>query len=119
MDFDKKHTGDLLMAYAPQQVRESVATLYHDHFRQMQPDAPLAMPEQYGYEVKTSPASSDKHVHTAHFDAYGNGHTSRDSDHSHSVRAFLIAPFMDPMGIYFHEHPGMLEKPDADPKVPK
>ncbi len=113
MDFDKKYTGDIAMAFAPQQTRESVATLHYDHYREAYADAPI--PGTFGHSVKTTPGSNNSHTHTAKFDQSGNGHTTHDDGHDHSVRAFLVAPFIDPSGIYWHKHDGMLEKPGVDP----
>lgn len=121
MDFDRKNTGDIAMAFVPQhvrsQVKEGVATYYGDYYRGAHAErAPEALG---GHEVKTSPGSNDNHVHTAHFDAYGNGNTSFDNGHEHPVRAFVVSDFMDAMGIHMHSHPGLMQKPDADPSVPK
>lgn len=115
MDYNKRYSGDLAMAFVPAQCRENASILYSEYYRGAEYDVAGATPSQYGYSKKTGPATSDKHVHTAHMDAYGNGSTSFDNGHSHSIRAGLVAPFQDPFGVYAHDHPGLLMEPGSDP----
>jgi hypothetical protein len=49
----------------------------------------------------------------AYYDEMGNGNTSVDDGHSHSIRAFIVAPHQTPDGGKMHEHPGVLERPES------
>ncbi len=63
-----------------------------------------------GHMSSTSPDSRDGHTHKAYYDDAGNGYTSEDNGHTHTIRSFMVAPTQDSAGTYYSDHPGTLSK---------
>lgn len=71
--------------------------------------------------VKTSPGERDGHTHDAYIDGNGNGETSMDAGHKHSVVAGMVAPSQDSSGEHSHYHDGALDRsgsPTYEPTPP-
>lgn len=68
-----------------------------------------------GYSATTSPDTGNGHTHTAYYDEAGNGYTSEEGGHSHTVRSFMVAPYQSPDGSYVSEHSELLSKPARTP----
>lgn len=60
------------------------------------------------FSAVTSSGTNNGHTHLAYYDAAGNGETSVDDGHKHSVRSFMVDDYQTSDGGLKHSHPGAL-----------
>jgi len=63
----------------------------------------------------TSSGTDNGHTHMAYYDGAGNGYTSEDEGHSHTVRSFRVSDYQSPDGGLGHTHSSTLERPEDTP----